>query len=87
MATSLEQRIAALERSRAAADDIAIVHISRFDDQCRTIEEEAHRIITGAGQSWDRQPGETEDAFIARAKREASAAGIGVLVISNWPDR
>ena len=85
MATSLEARIAALEKRVKASNDMLIVRINRFNDQCGVIEEEAHRIITGAGQSWDRTSDETEVEFIARAKREASAVGAAVLVIANKP--
>jgi hypothetical protein len=65
---SLESRIAALERQEPtdSAETVIIRAMLAAGD-----ESEIHRLRSmGGAQHWERQPGETEDAFTDRAARE-----------------
>lgn len=76
---NLEKRIAALEATRAPADEITI--ILRFVNPGR-LEAEIHRLRDDDGNLWTRQPDETEQGLIDRASLEVKRTPWGVAILT-----
>lgn len=64
---SLEPRIAALEKARPATEGLVLIR--RFVKPGH-LDAEIYRLRSDAGERWERQPGESEQAFIDRASGE-----------------
>lgn len=76
---SLEKRIAVLERTEQRPEGITIIR--RFVSPG-----DLHPAIVGLrtneGETWERQPGESEQELIDRATREAKRSPWGVAVLT-----
>ena len=72
---NLEKRIAALEATKAPADEMTII---RRYVNAANLDAEIHRLRDDEGKTWTRQLGETEQELIDRATREVSRNAWGV---------
>jgi hypothetical protein len=72
---NLEKRIAALEATKAPADDLTI--ISRYV-RPGYVDAEIFSLRDDDGKLWTRQPGETEQALIDRATLEVKRTPWGI---------
>lgn len=75
----LEQRIEALERIEKTTDEVTIIR--RFISP-GNLNPPTNSIHGPDGQLWERQPGESEEELIERAKREAKRNQWGVAVLT-----
>ncbi len=70
-----DKRIAALEAKVVTTDEFTIIRRIVRPGQ---LDAATNRLTDKAGTIWARETGETEDAFIERARRETVAAPSGV---------
>lgn len=76
---NLEKRIAALEATKAPADDLTII---RRYVSAANLNAEIHRLRDDEGKTWTRQPGETEQGLIDRASLEVKRTPWGVASLT-----
>ncbi len=76
---SLERRVCALEQASPAPDGLVIIR--RFVSPGH-LNAEIQRLQSDTGERWERQPGESEQAFIDRASGEAKRNQWGVASLS-----
>jgi len=76
---TLQRRIAALESANPPDENLTI---TRRIVSPGHLDAEIFRLRSGAGEAWERLPGETEQKFVDRASREVkrSACGVARLV-------
>ena len=76
---NLEKRIAALEATKAPADDLTIIrrYVSRGQ-----LDAEIFSLRDDDGKTWTRQPDETEQALIDRASLEVKRTPWGVAILT-----
>jgi hypothetical protein len=82
---TLEQRLQALESAQRVqlGQDLILVRIRAFGEDGQPFTREAWRVVSGAGNEWQRMDGESEPQFLERVKRAAGALGLKVLTVSN----
>lgn len=76
---NLEKRIAALEATKAPADDFTIIR--RYVTPGH-LDGEIFSLRADEGKLWTRQPGETEQALIDRATLEVKRTAWGVAILT-----
>lgn len=74
----LERRVAALERAEFSS--YGMVLLVKFMAPGRLAEEISH-LDGDTGESWDRLPGESQEALIDRATSEARRSPFGVVLL------
>lgn len=85
MAT-LETRIAALEGGRMGSDGPRTIILVPGVPAGHPVPE-LHRLTGGAGEHWERQPGETRQSFISRASGEATRNRWGFALLAASGER
>lgn len=72
---TLEKRIAALEQANPPTEELTIIRRIVWPGH---LDAEISRLRSGAGEAWERLPGETEQELVDRASREVKRNAFGV---------